>query len=150
MQRLRLSPPENAPRTQYVHTVAFYETDAMGIVHHSNHVRFLELARVAFMAEHDRPYTAYIEDGIHVPVLRIDVSYFRPCRFNEKVAITCWLDSARNASMRFGYRLTVEGELVGSGISEHAFIDRDGRPIRIPKDTAERIERWLGRTRDAT
>ncbi len=146
MQRLRLSPPPHAPKSSYVHTVAFYETDAMGIVHHSNHVRFLELSRVAFLAEHDRPYTDYIKDGIHVPVIRVDVSYYRPARFDEKLVITCWLDGARNASLRFAYRLEIEGELVACAISEHAFIDSNGRPIRLPKELAERANRWLGRT----
>ncbi len=149
MQRQRLSPPQNAPRTEYVHTVAFYETDGMGIVHHSNHVRFLELARVAFLAEHDRPYTEYMEDGFHVPVIRVDLSYFRPCRFNDKVVITCWLDGARNASLRFAYRLEIEGQLAASGTSEHAITDRNGKPVRIPKELADRASRWLGRTGEA-
>ena len=38
----------------------FYETDAMGVVHHSNFVRYLELARVAWLDAHDRPYVEYV------------------------------------------------------------------------------------------
>jgi acyl-CoA thioester hydrolase len=146
MQRLRLAlPPVSVPRTRYVHTVAFYETDGMGIVHHSNHVRFLELARVAFLSEHDQPYTAYMEQGFHVPVIRVEVAYYRPCRFADAVEITCWLRGARNASLAFGYRLEVQGQLAGCGISEHAIVDREGRPVRIPPSMAGRIDRWLGR-----
>jgi len=145
MQRLKLSVPPALPTSTYVHTVAFYETDGMGIVHHSNHVRFLELARVAFLAEHDRPYEQYVTDGFHVPVVRVEVAYYRPCRFADAVHITCWLKGARNASLSFGYRLEVEGQLAGCAISEHAIVDREGRPVRIPASMAAKIDTWLGR-----
>ena len=46
--------PPGAALTCVQHVVAFYETDAMGVVHHSNYLRFLEHARVQFLAEHDR------------------------------------------------------------------------------------------------
>lgn len=145
MQRLKLAPPPAVPKSVYVHTVAFYETDGMGIVHHSNHVRFLELARVAFLAEHDRPYAEYVADGFHVPVIRVEVAYYRPCRFADAVEITCWLRSARNASLSFAYRLEVQGQLAACGISEHAIVNREGNPVRIPSSMATRIDTWLGR-----
>ncbi len=145
MQRLKLTPPPGVPRSTYHHRVAFYETDAMGIVHHSNHVRFLELARVSFLAEHDQPYEAYVAEGFHVPVVRVEVAYYRPCRFAELVQIVCWLHAARSASLSFGYRLEVEGQLAACGISEHAIVDREGRPVRIPSSMATRIDTWLGR-----
>jgi acyl-CoA thioester hydrolase len=34
------------------HRVPFYETDAMGVVHHANYVKYLELARIAWLDEH--------------------------------------------------------------------------------------------------
>ena len=37
------------------HRVQFFETDAMGIVHHANYVRYLEMARIEWMDLHDRP-----------------------------------------------------------------------------------------------
>src|SRR5690606_15678062 len=111
MGKLTLSPPSGAAVTRYTHTVAFYETDGMGIVHHSNHLRFLELSRVAFLGEHDRAYTEYVAEGIHVPVIRAEVSYQQPLRFAERVQISCWLHWVRAASMGFAYRLEVDGEL---------------------------------------
>jgi acyl-CoA thioester hydrolase len=144
MRKLKLSPPAGAATSVYRHTVAFYETDGMGIVHHSNHVRFLELARVAFLGEHDRPYTEYVAEGFHVPVIRVEVSYHQPCRFADPVDITCWLHWARNASLGFAYRLEVRGALVACALSEHAIVDGAGHPRRIPASMRERIELWLG------
>ncbi len=137
-----LSPPEGAVTSQITHRVAFYETDAMGIVHHSNYVRFLELARVRFLAEHDQPYTAYVAQGFHVPVTGVQVSYKRACRFDDAIDVTCWLAWARHASLGFAYRLTCGGELVACAQTDHAITGPDGRPMRMPEHLRERILGW--------
>jgi len=142
--KLKHSPPEGAPITRVTHRVAFYETDAMGVVHHSNYVRFLEHARVRFLAEHDQPYTEYIKQGFHVPVTRVEVSYQRPCRFDDEISIVCWLAWARSASLGFAYQLHVGDLLVASAATDHAVIAHDGRPTRFPDSLRERISRWLG------
>ncbi|MDB4977486.1 MAG: hypothetical protein JWN48_5827 [Myxococcaceae bacterium] len=139
-----IEPPHGALLTCVRHSVNFYETDAMGIVHHSNYVRFLEHARVAYLEQHDRPYLQYVADGFHMPVTRVAVHYKRPTRFADIIEITGWLAWARQASFGFGYRLTVAGQLVASGETDHAITDLEGRPRRIPPDVRVRMERWLG------
>lgn len=140
----KVAPPPNVATTRTQHSVAFYETDAMGIVHHSNYVRFLEHARVKFLAEHDRPYTEYIQAGRHVPVTRVAVSYKRPCRFGDTIDITCWVAWARHASLGFAYTLQVDGVVVALAETDHAVVDDQGQPIRIPEHMRERLEGWLG------
>lgn len=142
-----LSPPERAAVTRIVHTVAFYETDAMGIVHHSNYLRFLEHARVRFMAEHDRPYTEYVAEGVHVPVTRALVNYRRACRFADEIEVSCWLAWARSASLGFAYRLEVGGLFVASGETDHAIVNLEGHPTRIPEHMRVRLAGWLGQER---
>lgn len=137
-----MAPPPKAVTTRVTHEVAFYETDAMGVVHHSNYVRYLEHARVAFLAEHDRPYTEYIALGFHVPVIGVSVEYRRPCRFAEKIDILCWLSRMRHASFTFGYRLECQGELVAWGETSHAIIDQSGKPTRIPPEMHARMSQW--------
>jgi acyl-CoA thioester hydrolase len=46
------------------HRVGFCETDAMGIVHHSNYLRFFENARVVWLETHDKSYPGWIEMGL--------------------------------------------------------------------------------------
>jgi acyl-CoA thioester hydrolase len=142
----KLVPPAGARITRAIHTVAFYETDAMGVVHHSNYVRFLEHARVLFLAEHDRPYEEIVKDGFHVPVTRIAVTYKWPCRFAEKIEISCWLAWARHASFGFAYSLRVGAREVAVAESDHAIVDLEGRPIRIPEPMRQRMLSWRGPT----
>jgi acyl-CoA thioester hydrolase len=143
------SPPRGAATSSFRHVVAFYETDAMGIVHHSNYVRFLELARVQFMADHDQPYAAYVAEGLHVPVTRVQVSYRRACRFADAIDIRCWLRWARSASLGFAYRLEVDGVLVATAESDHAITNQAGAPVRIPEHMRERLAGWLGEPNQA-
>ncbi len=138
-------PPPGAAITRIHHSVAYYETDAMGIVHHSNYVRFLELSRVQFMAEHDRPYNAYVAEGLHVPVTRAQVHYHRACRFADQIEVSCWLNWARHASLGFAYRLEVAGVLVASAETDHAFTNLQGLPTRIPEHMRVRLAGWLGK-----
>jgi len=124
--------PGNAARSTHRHRVAFYETDAMGIVHHSNYVRFFELARVLWMDEHDRPYREYAAEGLHFATTRIEVHYRRSARFDDVLEITTWMEWVRRASLRMAYEIRRGDERVASGASEHAMVDLDGRPRGIP------------------
>ncbi len=110
----------------------FYETDAMGVVHHSNFVRYLELARVAWLAEHDQPYTAYVEQGMHFATTRVEVDYLQSVRFDDTVQIDTWADWVRGASLRMLYTLRVGDTLVATAATEHASVDTTGRVRRIP------------------
>jgi len=136
--------PAGAALTTVRHTVAFYETDAMGVVHHSNYLRFLEHARVQFLADHDRAYIKYVNEGFHVPVTRASVSYKWPCRFADEVDVSCWLSWARHASFGFAYRLEVSGRLVALAETDHAIVDLAGRPTRIPEAMRARMDGWFG------
>jgi acyl-CoA thioester hydrolase len=142
------SAPPKAATTTVRHVVSFYETDAMGIVHHSNYVRFFEHARVQYLIDHDRPYTAYMGEGLHMPVTRVEAVYMRPCRFADAIDVTCWVSWVRAASLGFHYRLSVQGELVAHGSSDHAIIDETGRPQRLPEALRERLRAMLSSDAD--
>jgi len=133
------APPPGTPTATWDHRVGFYETDAMGIVHHANYVNFLERARVVFMEEHDRPYREYIEQGLHFATTRVEVDYLRPARFDDVVRVCTWLEALRGASLRMAYRLTRDEEPIAAAATEHALVDTDGRPRRIPRPHHARL-----------
>jgi acyl-CoA thioester hydrolase len=112
--------------------VPFYETDAMGVVHHSNAVRHLELARILWMDEHDLPYREYVAMGLHFATTRVEVEYRGPVRFDDELRVTVWCEWVRGASLRMAYALRVGETLVGVASTEHAAVDSEGRVRRIP------------------
>ena len=123
------------------HRVAFYQTDAMGILHHANYLHLLEMARVAWMDEHDEPYRNWVALGLHFAVTRVDVQYRRAVRFDDWVETRVWLEWVRGASLAMAYELTCQGQLVASARSEHAMVSSDGRPARIPAEKRARLEK---------
>jgi len=127
-------PPPGATTSTIAHRVAFYETDAMGIVHHANYLHLFERARVRWLEEHDRPYTAYLEQGLHFAVTRAELDYHRSARFDDRLEITTWIEWVRGASLCMGYRVHRGDELLVSGFTEHAALDDDGRVRRIPRE----------------
>lgn len=135
--RPRIEPPPDARATTVRHRVPFYETDAMGIVHHANYVRFLELARLEWMDEHDRPYAHYMDRGYHIITTAVALRYHRPARFDDVLEITTWLQSVQGVRLCMAYALHCGKALLASGTSEHAFVDREGRPRRLPADVRE-------------
>ncbi len=129
-----VQPPPGARISTVVHRVAFYETDAMGIVHHSNYVRFLELARIAWLDEHDRPYRAWVDDGYHIATTALELRYRAPARYDDRIAVRTWLAWMGGVSLGMGYRLESEAGLVAFGSTEHAVVDSGGRLRRPPRE----------------
>ncbi|MBU6281183.1 acyl-CoA thioesterase [bacterium] len=139
-------------RSVVLHRVPFFETDAMGIVHHANYVRWLELARVAWMDEHDRPYREWVAQGFHFATTRVVVDYRRAVAFDDRVAIATWLDWVAGASLAMAYEIDREGERVATARTEHALVGTDGRPRRLPAPRRAGLEALAasrGRQREA-
>lgn len=139
-----LEPPPGAATSTATHRIPFYETDAMGIVHHANYVKYLELARVVFMDEHDRPYRDYVAMQLHFATTHVEIDYRRPLRFDDRLDVTTWIRRLRGASIDMDYRLTCDGEVVGSASTRHAMVDGEGRPARIPREHRDRLRKALG------
>ncbi len=139
-------PPAHAATSVYCYTVPFFDTDAMGVVHHANYVRYLELARIKFLAEHDEPYETYLAQDRHFAVTRCEVHYKKSARFGDVIEITCWLNRAGGASLELGYVMELDGELLVSAATEHAMVDGDGRPRRIPRERRESLRKLVGKS----
>lgn len=127
----------------------FYETDAMGVVHHSNFVRYLEEARIVWLDEYDRPYSEYVAQGMHFATTRVEVDYRQPVRFDDTVEVCVWADWVGGASLRLLYTLCVGETLVATAATEHASVDTSGRVVRIPKERREGLRRLAGSARRA-
>jgi acyl-CoA thioester hydrolase len=140
-------PPPGARTATVRHRVAFFETDAMGVVHHSNYVRYFELARVEWLDQHDRPYARYVEEDLHFATTWVQARYHRSARFDDVLDITTWAEWIRGASLRMAYRITCPArgdELVASGATEHASVNSQGRLRRLPRERRAALLEKLG------
>lgn len=145
MSREKSVPPAGAHVSTVTHRVAFYETDAMAVVHHSNYIRFFELARIVWLDEHHRPYRDYVAEGLHFATTHVEVDYHQPARYDDMLHIETWPAWVRGASLAMGYAIQCGDATLVTGATEHAMIDEvTGRPRRIPKEWRERLARTIG------
>jgi acyl-CoA thioester hydrolase len=132
-------PPRGAVTSTIEHRVSFFETDAMTVVHHSNYVRYFELARVKWLDEHDQPYTEYVEQNIHFATTKVHAEYHYSARFDDILAVTTWLEWVRGASLCMAYRIDCGERLIASGWTEHASVSNEGKVRRIPRVNRARL-----------
>ena len=125
----------------FKHKVQYYETDRMGFTHHSNYVRWMEEARIDFMDHAGWGYQKFEDEGIISPVTAIECRYKHKTTFPETVTIEVTFEELRSIKLRLKYVMkNAEGTVVCEGASEHCFIDKDGKFIRIDKDYPEFAE----------
>lgn len=118
----------------FTHKVQYYETDRMGITHHSNYVRWMEEARVYFLEAVGLPYEQLEADGIISPVTHINCDYKATSTFADEIAIDISVSTLKGAKLGFDYIMTNQnGQLVCQAHSEHSFLDGDGRFVAIKR-----------------
>ena len=125
--------------TPYIHKVQYYETDKMGITHHSNYVRWMEEARVDYMAKIGWSYDRLEKEGMFSPVLAINCNYKESTTFPDEIIIHVSIQECGPVRMTLYYEMTKaeNGNLVFMGTSEHCFLDHNNKPIRLKKDSPE-------------
>ena len=77
----------NQNLTHYRHLVHYYETDQMGIVHHSNYIRWMEEARSDYLEKVGYSYVRLEAAGIVSPVVSVSCDYKVSCRFGDTVEV---------------------------------------------------------------
>ena len=117
-------------RTQV--TVRYAETDMMGVVYHGNNLPWFEVGRTNLLKELGLPYRQLEEAGFRLPVLEVAARYLRPAVYDDTVTIVTRLHDRPLLRIRLEYEVKRGEELLATGHTVHAFIDREGRPVRPP------------------
>ena len=123
-------------RKPYERCVHYYETDQMGIVHHSNYIRWFEEARVSFLEEIGYPYQR-IEKELKLlsPVLEANCQYRSMVYFGDTVDIILRVESSNGIKLKFSYEVRDHHtqELRTTGYTKHCFLNETGSPVSLKK-----------------
>ena len=114
----------------YTHKVHYYETDRMGVTHHSNYIRIMEEARVAFLDAIGASFASIEADGIVSPVMSVEGRFLQPTTFDDVIEVEVFIQSMSLLKLRIGYRMRSGGKEVFTGSSVHCFLE-NGRAVRI-------------------
>lgn len=122
----------------YRRRVAYHETDAMAVVHHSNYVRMFEEARVHWIRERRL-------NDLHVPkgpytfaVVDLGCKFLKPARFEDEIEV--WV-AGQLVGARIKFRYAVWNRTLGAwsatGFTDLVPLTDDLKPVRLPASARE-------------
>ena len=120
-------------------TVRYAETDMMGIVYHGSYLPWFEIGRTTLLKENGLSYRDLEAAGYLLPVLEVAVKYLKPALYDDVVTVVTTLAEKPLLRIQLSYEVRRGDELLATGQTSHAFIDRDGRPVRPPPNFTERM-----------
>ena len=128
--------------TPWEHRVAYYETDQMGIVHHSNYIRWFEEARDALVRDSGVDYRQVEALGIFMPVVSVACDYRSAAKYGDRVRVRAIPRYFNGVRLRYDYEVLGEdGALIVTGRSEHCFVDAVKRkPLNLKRRMPEYAE----------
>lgn len=125
----------------YTRRVHYHETDQMGVVHHSNYIRYFEESRTEFLNTAGLPYSEMERAGVMSPVIEAQCRYIKPARYDDVITITACVESVDQ--LRYTVRYTVlsaQGDTLAQGYTRHCYINASFRPVSLKKLLPETYE----------
>ncbi len=121
--------------------VRYAETDAMGIVYHTNYIVWFEVGRGEFMWQQGGDYAHFEDQGYYLPVIEVQARYLAPARYGDLVTVRTWVEETRSRQVTFAYEVVMAeaasasetGQLLATGRTKHVCVDEEGTIRRIPQ-----------------
>ena len=115
--------------------VRYNETDQMGIVHHSNYLKFFELARIEWLEKLNIPYEEIEQNNIILPVVRCELRFIKPLFFGDYFFVEVFCTKKPTSTVEFSYEIFNDNkEKTTEGITTLAFLNSLTRkPLRCPE-----------------
>ena len=125
--------------------IRYYETDQMGIVHHSNYIRYFECGRSDMMAKAGLPIEKIEEAGVMLPIVSVDCRYRRPAKMGDRIRIVSIVDRVPSAKLFVRTEIFNQNDdLLVEGSVTLGFIDsQTRRPVRCPENIVAVMEKHI-------
>ena len=115
--------------------VRYGETDQMAYVYYGNYAQYFEVARVEWMRKLGLSYKELEEQGIMLPVLKLEVNYHKPGKYDDLLTIKTTVKKKPSVRIEFHFEIYNEKEeLITTGFTSLVFIDmKRNRPTKAPQ-----------------
>ena len=122
--------------------VIYADTDALGIVYHTNYIKWFEIGRGELLRELGIPYSQIENMGYYLPLTEVNCHYLYPARYDQIVLIETQIIFVKRASIKFRFLIWDEKQekTLVEGESVHACINKQGKIVRIPREITEQID----------
>jgi acyl-CoA thioester hydrolase len=122
--------------------VRYQETDAMGRVHHANYITYFEMGRTELLRAVGRSYKEVEDEGFYLVIAEVNCRYLAPAFYDDLLTLRTMVIKSRGATVEHRYEVYRGLELLATGHSIAACVDRQGKVRRLP--------RWLQASRTET
>jgi acyl-CoA thioester hydrolase len=124
--------------------VRYGETDQMGVVYYGTYPDYLEQGRTEWLRELGFSYRKMEEEGIMLPVVRLEIDYRQPARYDDLITVTTSLRKIPSFKIEFDYHITdSDGNLLATAYTSLAFVDKNtGKLRRAPEYLIDRMKDW--------
>jgi len=128
----------------YTRKVFYYETDKMGIVHHSNYIRMFEETRIYLLEKAGLDFAGIESLGYLSPVLSVNCEYKYSLKFGDEFYVKVKLSEFGNVRYGFSYEIIrSDGQLCATGNSTHCFTDTDGKVVSLKRVNRDLYDRFM-------
>ncbi|HRZ87711.1 MAG TPA: thioesterase family protein [bacterium] len=114
--------------------VRYEETDQMGVAYYGKYLTWFEVARTELMRACGTAYTELEKKGIYLPVVEANCRYEAPLTYDDLITIQIKVRAVKNASIIFDYEIRKDLRLIAAGMTAHAFINKERKPVRVPDE----------------
>ena len=124
--------------------VLYADTDAMGVVYHTNYIRWFELGRNELMRQLGLPYTELGKLGLNLPLIKVSCEYLKFAMYDQLLTIETEFAYIKKARVRFNSRIWDENKenLLAEGYTIHVCTNNEGKIRRIPQLLLGLIEKY--------
>ena len=112
--------------------VRYSECDPMGVAHHTAYPVWFEIGRTELLRSAGLEYASLESEGIFLAVVKLDVTYKRPARYDDVLQVETKLIECGRVKIHHQYTLRREAETLATARTVLACIGRDGRPMEVP------------------
>jgi len=115
--------------------IRYYETDQMGLVHHSNYLRYFELARIEWISSLGFSYQKMEEKGFLMPVIQADIKFKKPLTFGKSFRVKIKSNNIPKVKFELKYEVILdEDDIIAIGSTILVFLSSHNmKPVRCPK-----------------
>lgn len=121
--------------------VRYFETDKMGIAHHSMYAVWYEVARTEAIKKLGLTYSEMEKMGIMTPVVDLSCHYILPAEYEDELNIQVSISKLTPARIEFSYKIYKQDILINTGNTTHAWVGKNLKPINMKKHFPEIYEK---------
>ncbi|MGV8059379.1 MAG: acyl-CoA thioesterase [Smithellaceae bacterium] len=114
--------------------VIFADTDAMGIVYHTNYIKWFEIGRNEIFRQLGLLYSEIEKHGFNLPVTEVNCHYLLPAKYDQLLVVETTIAYISRVLVKFSYNIWDEHKkhLLTEGYTIHACTSKEGKVRRIP------------------